>query len=331
MYAPDVGHLYAMFGAAAANLGAGDPTWLGLVDGPGGGKTESLVPLLGIPETRLVGTITPAALLSGTSKKERAAHAKGGLLKEIGDGGFGILVIKDFGVILSMHREARAEALQALRDIYDGAYTRNVGSDGGQTLSWNGKVGLLFGATTAIDSHHVAMGTLGQRFLLYRLPRVNGDKLFRAALDQTGSEKEVRAELMALSEGVIATAGNREEPRPQEGDAELIRPLAVFVAQARSAVERNGNSREIEFVHAPETPTRIGKALIQLLLGSTAWACPGRRPSYRRQDRARFDGAPATHRCDPSVSLWPDHNAGDRSHVRPSCRLAGVARRPGRL
>jgi hypothetical protein len=265
LYVPDNRYLYAMFGAAVANLAPGDPTWLGLVDGPGGGKTEALLPLDGIPEVRIAGTITPASLLSGTSKKERAAHAKGGMLKEIGE--FGIIVVKDFGSILTMHRDARAEALQALRDIYDGIYTRDVGSDGGQKLEWRGKMGFLFGATTAIDSHQVAMGALGERFLLHRLTQSNPDEKFDAAFEQVGLERAARAELATLTGGLIEEARSRDAPIPQEGDKDLLRPLAVFVAQARSAVERNGYSRELEFAHAPESPTRIGKELLQLLLG----------------------------------------------------------------
>ncbi len=272
LYVPDTRYLYAMFGAVVANIAPGDPVWLGLIDGAGGGKTEALLPLTGIPEVRIAGTITPAALLSGTSKKERAAHAKGGLLKEIGE--FGILVVKDFGAVLSMHREARAEALQALRDVYDGTYVRNVGSEGGQTLEWHGKLGFLFGATTTIDSHHVAMAALGERFLLHRLPQTDRDRKLDAAIEQTGLETETRAELATLVGGLLDAAREHEAPALREGDVDLIRPLAVFVAQARSAVERDGYKRELEFAHAPESPTRIGKALVQLLLGLDRLAVP---------------------------------------------------------
>jgi hypothetical protein len=63
-------------------------------------------------------TITEAALLSGTPKKEMASGAKGGLLREIGPAG--IIVAKDFGSVLSMHRGARSTVLAALREVYDG-------------------------------------------------------------------------------------------------------------------------------------------------------------------------------------------------------------------
>lgn len=47
-----------------------------------------------------------------------------------------MLVIKDFTTILSMDRNVRAEVMAALREVYDGRYQRNVGTDGGKTLTW---------------------------------------------------------------------------------------------------------------------------------------------------------------------------------------------------
>src|SRR5215471_996355 len=56
----------------------GDPVWLMLVGGSGVGKTERLIPLSGMPDVVLESSITgPAALLSGTGKKERAKDATG--------------------------------------------------------------------------------------------------------------------------------------------------------------------------------------------------------------------------------------------------------------
>ena len=56
----------------------GDPVWLMLVGGSGVGKTERLIPLAVMPDVVLESSITgPAALLSGTGKKERAKDATG--------------------------------------------------------------------------------------------------------------------------------------------------------------------------------------------------------------------------------------------------------------
>ena len=58
----------------------------------------------------------------------RSEDAKGGFLREIGDAG--IIVIKDFGSIFSMHGEKRQTLLAAFREIYDGQWVRRLGTDG---------------------------------------------------------------------------------------------------------------------------------------------------------------------------------------------------------
>ena len=69
-----------------------------------------------------------------------------------------------------MHRDKRQGVLAALREIYDGGWVRCLATDGGLTLSWEGKLGLLGGCTEVIDRHHAVMNTLGERFLLFRMP-----------------------------------------------------------------------------------------------------------------------------------------------------------------
>src|SRR5262245_61999606 len=81
---PDPTPLLAVLGTIAANHLDGDPVWTVLVGPPGGGKTEIIQSNRTIPHVRVAATITEAALLSGTPKREKASDTKGGLLKEIG-------------------------------------------------------------------------------------------------------------------------------------------------------------------------------------------------------------------------------------------------------
>lgn len=263
MHLPDPGALLITLATVAANRApGGEPTWLLIIGPPGGGKTETLAPLFGLDYVHPTATLTEAALLSGTPKKERNASAKGGLLREIGD--FGILICKDFTSVLSMHREARAAVLAALREIYDGSWQRHLGTGGGITLSWAGKVGLIAGCTPAIDSHHAVMGSMGERFVLYRLPPIDGEAQAAAAMAHIGRDVEMRAELTQA----VATVLDRVDltvSAPSPEDAKRLNALANLAVRCRSAVDRDGYTREIELIPEAEAPARMVGVLLRLL------------------------------------------------------------------
>jgi hypothetical protein len=159
--------VYAMLGTVAANLLPGDPVWLGLVAPPSSAKTELLNSISKLPFVVSVSTLTLASLLSGTPRRQRTPGATGGLLRQVSDPG--LLCLKDFTSTLTMRPESKSEVLSALREIYDGKWTRYIGTDGGKPLHWAGKLGLVFGCTGAIDTQHSVSDALGNRFLLSRM------------------------------------------------------------------------------------------------------------------------------------------------------------------
>src|SRR5262249_8081344 len=139
----------AVLATAAANRLTGDPLWLLVISGPGNAKTETVQSLSGAG-AHITSTIaSEGALLSATSSKARSKNATGGLLRKIGS--HGLLVIKDVTSILSADRNTRAGVLAALREVYDGRWERNVGTDGGQTLTWTGRITVVGAVTTAWD------------------------------------------------------------------------------------------------------------------------------------------------------------------------------------
>jgi hypothetical protein len=261
---PDPTPIYAVLGTVAANLLPGDPVWTGLIGPPSSAKTEILNSISELPNVVQAATLTVAGLLSGVPKKQRTAGAKGGLLRQIGE--FGFIALKDFGSVLSMRPDAKAEVLAALREIYDGAWTRHLGSDGGRTLSWQGKVGLLFGATGVYDSHYSVVGALGDRFLLSRLAPVGRGQFGRALKHGGAGTIQMRKE---LAESVVRLfAGRREEPRPiAEDEIELIDSIIMLAVRLRGAIERDRQKREIEAVYGAEGTARIGLTLERLLAG----------------------------------------------------------------
>ena len=146
--------LRATLAAYAANMHlAGDPVWLGLVSGSSTGKTETAMALRRLPHVVVASTLSgEAALLSGTPVKDRAEDATGGLLGRVGDRG--MLVLKDFTSIISMQRDRRGQILSALREVFDGAWYRDIGGEGGTRLEWHGKLGMVMACTTAYDRAH---------------------------------------------------------------------------------------------------------------------------------------------------------------------------------
>jgi hypothetical protein len=194
LHLPDPSPVYVTCAAVAANrVESFDPSWLILVGAAGSGKTEALSATSRLDGVHVVATLTEAALLSGTPRKDTAAGASGGLLREIGDSG--IIVLKDFGSILSMHRDARSQVLGALREIFDGSWERQLGVDGGRHLAWQGKLGLLAGCVPTLDQHHAVMSQLGDRFVLYRMAVEDADEHAQRSLSHLGGVRKMRAEL----------------------------------------------------------------------------------------------------------------------------------------
>jgi hypothetical protein len=287
----DLVPLRAVLAAYVANRHfEGDPVWLLIVGGSGRGKTETITPLATMPDVILVSSITgPAALLSGTATKDRGKDATGGMLRRVPAGG-GVLVLKDFTSIIDMHRDARAEVLAAFREIYDGRWDRSIGADGGRTLTWTGRLGVIAGCTTAIDAAHAVVSTMGTRFLMVRLH--DHDDLARSAFDHTGDEVRMREELRGAVRGLL-----NHLPGCQHNKAPVREPmlaLANHVALARSPVDRDQRS-EIRLVLDAEAPTRIVKMLTQLW---RAAGCLGLDPkaSWQMVLRVGLDSIPKLRR-----------------------------------
>jgi hypothetical protein len=266
---PDPTPIYAVLGTVAANLLPGDPVWLGLVAPPSSAKTELLNSLCLLPKVVTAEVLTPAALLSGTPKKQISKGATGGLLRQIGD--FGIITFKDFGSILDMRYEVRGEVLAALRRVYDGEYVRQLGSDGGRTISWRGKAGLVFASTQAYDMYHAVIGTLGDRFLLSRIEADSEapGKQFATCLKHIGGNAHaMRKELAATVAELFAGIGSPAEPeRMTEAEVAALKKAVLLAVKLRAGVERDRIKREIEAIYDPEGPARLALSLERLFAG----------------------------------------------------------------
>jgi hypothetical protein len=266
LHLPDPGAVQVVLAAIAGNRTDGDPLWLMVIGPPGCGKTEVLQSTAKLPGMYPTGVLTEAALLSGTAARDRDRGAKGGLLRQIGT--HGTILCKDFGSVLSMHRDARTPLLAGLREIYDGEWTRRLGVEGGRTLTWRGRVGLLGGCTPAIDSHHGVLSIMGERFLFYRVETPDAIQQAGRALAHGGREVQMRRELVAAVNGLFdkLIVPPIQEVLDDAARSRIVR-LAAFAARCRSAVERDGYSREITLIPGAEAPGRLALCLGRLLAG----------------------------------------------------------------
>ncbi|HLY20736.1 MAG TPA: hypothetical protein VKR61_26095 [Bryobacteraceae bacterium] len=317
---PDPGSLEVMLGAYAGNRMTGSPVWLLLVGPPSGGKGEVIAPFEGLPFTHEADKVTEAALLSGTPKDGRSSDATGGLLREVGD--FGIFVMKDFTSVFTQNRDERGKALSALRHCYDGKYPRPIGGEGGKTLVWKGKLGIIGGVTEAIDIEHAVMAKLGPRFLLFRLPDADEVKQAEQAYDTTEVADGIRADLLAEVGGFIQSCDfNAGMAAPSAGDRDWMVALSTLSVRCRSHVERHPYTREIEQIPQPEGPGRMMRALRQLWAGL---AVIGVSPPRRRElvRKVALDSIPPLRRMGLEYLAAPGVREASLSDIAKTCCYA---------
>ena len=86
-------------------------------------------------------------------------------------------------------------------------------------------------------------------------------------------------------------------PRPlDETERDRLITLTTFAVRARSAVERDGYSREIELIPDPEAPTRLIIVLERLLAGIDIIGAD-RTEAWRIVTKVALDSIPATRRA----------------------------------
>jgi hypothetical protein len=285
----DLDTLDTMLAVGASEKLPGDPCWLMVVSGRGNAKTETVQASSGIG-AHVISTITSdAALLSASPRKQRTKDATGGLLRKIGD--WGVLCIKDFTSILSISRETRSTILAALREIHDGRWVRNVGVDGGHTLTWAGRLVVIAACTTALDQAHSVIATMGDRFVLVRSDSSKGRiKSGQRAMRNTGSEPQMREQLAQAVAGAIASVDADKLYQLDETDRDTILQAADLVTLARTGVELDYRGDVID-AHAPEMPTRFAKQLTQIMRGAVAIGM-GQRQALRLAIRVARDSMP---------------------------------------
>jgi hypothetical protein len=251
LYLPDTDIIDFAVAVAVANRLGGDPVWAFIVGPPSVGKTEALQALTGLPETHSLSKLTPNTLLSGRAAK----GTEPSLLLRLPPNA--LLVLKDFTTILSLRDDARAEILGQFREVYDGQLVAEYGT--GLSIRWEGRVGFLAGVTPAIDSHHAVISVLGERFLYLRTGISNRRTLGARALRVTDGNT-MRAELRAAVSEFVSVL-DMMHPALSDDVRDQLVGLADITTWARSGVQRDRFSRDIEVAPTLEAPARFVKQI----------------------------------------------------------------------
>jgi hypothetical protein len=182
-----------------------------------------------------------------------------------------------------------------LREVHDGSWRRIVGTDGGQTLTWEGKMGLVGGCTPGIDSFHSVTAQLGERWLLYRC-QVDEEKQGANAIAHSDKVPLMRKELSAAVRGVLGgLEPGRRVLKPEGADLERLLALARLVVKARSAVERESYSHEILYVPESEGPARLALSL-SALRDSLLWLGVSPEQTWQLLTQTALSSMPAIRR-----------------------------------
>ncbi len=167
---------------------------------------------------------------------------------------------------MSENATTRGELFAALREIYDGRWSRHLGSRGGQTLAWSGKAAFLGAVTETIDRHLAVIGAMGERFVLCRMPTLDEDgRLAQARAALNGIDAEGRAALADTVHTFLTPILERvRTPDESPVDREWLAHVADLATRCRSVVERDTRDRQVELVPQPEATARFTKVLAQL-------------------------------------------------------------------
>lgn len=263
----------AVLAAAAVNLRLpGQPIWLMLVGPPSGGKSRLIRSLEEVPRAHAESTFTRAALLTlGRDRQLGGVLARmGGVTEDTGQaltvrGAQGLLLVDDFTAMLT-----GTDALDLVREVYDGKVRRALGAGGGISLRFeDGRVGLIGGVTEAVESHREELGAKGERFAYVALPplqardrEIIGHRAARAAQDAG-----VQGRLNSAVAEFIADLPNLSQTPVTDAEYDRLVAAADLAAMARSTVQRDTYHRDVILVPAPEAPGRLAGVFAQLWRG----------------------------------------------------------------
>ncbi len=268
---PDLAPLHLTLATVVANYLDEDPVWLVLVAPPSSAKTELVSALGDLDDAFLRSTTTIPGLAC-----YNAQSGKGGLLHRFRQRGnderFGIIAIKEMGTMLAQAGEDRdrVNTFDALREVYDGRWSRELGTAGGVEIPWTGRAGLVAACTEVIDDYASVLASMGDRFLLYRFPAATREDRYAMCqrIVERGDPAAMRQRLAELVATFLAPHVDRGGLADLDDDANgLLAELAEVTSRARTHMKAEPRSNKVLRRPDPENPGRLFSVLRGLLRG----------------------------------------------------------------
>jgi len=121
------------------------------------------------------------------------------------------------------------------------------------------------------DRHYSVIGSLGDRFLLYRTPDTNGRLVGLQAQKMVGQEETMRNEIRDVVHKFIDQFDDLGSVNLKQNEEinNMIVELACFVAYGRCPVDRDPYARTVLYMPQPEGTPRLVKQLMQIGTGLT--------------------------------------------------------------
>jgi hypothetical protein len=188
LHLDDTDALLAAMATAVSTADADrDPLWLMIVGPSSGSKTENIRMLEGVADSKQ-SDLTLAGLLTQRPKAEPS-----GLLSKLGNGCNAFVTVSDMSSLLNrgggkMSGQATVGVFEALRDIYDGYFSRQM--DQVET-QWTGRLTLLAAVTPVIDQMRAHADALGTRWVYYRLAPIDPEQR-NAVAQMVSGRKDLR-------------------------------------------------------------------------------------------------------------------------------------------
>jgi hypothetical protein len=270
----DVDSMLAVMACAVSVADAdGEPLWLLLVGPASGSKTETIRATKRIADAQL-SDITLAGLLSGRPPKgDDPSPSRSGLLSELGDDCNAFVTISDLSSLLGRNSGGSGQpgtgVFEALRDVYDGTYTRTMDRCSPQ---WTGRITFVAAVTPAIDSYSGYADALGPRWAYFRLRQLSDErrKLVSRLVSERKDVELHRAAVQHAVRDIVVEARQRVASTDvPEAVRDAIESSAMLASYGRAAVPRDYQGRVVDVAYWEE-PGRLVQQLTKLARGLIA-------------------------------------------------------------